>query len=676
MNDDKDSDLIEVNLDDDEAEWNAFLHMQEADAPVAKRAEKDAPPDDLSPEDEAVLIAAQDCVSDPNTFPEEYDWAFAAVLATENPEVISRFGAFVEHLVGQEPDGKKDAAHMEGRVAVLREVHRLGRTHQQTYWIRPKDVRSTDVRASAEALPTPTLNRNQISGLRHRAKQFLKAGQEPPKELLEKLGVKHWSELKFKGFEAPPIGGGKKEGPEPDTNKKGEEEKEKGGGGGKAGGYSELGGLNRNQISGLRHRIRQILAANGQVPDSILKRFGAKDLDHLNEKFTKAGISPIKHPGGEPKPPVEKKPEPEPEPKPEPVKPPEPKPEPVKPPEPKPEPPVEDPDFPDVPVEKAPPPGDQVFNKFVGKLVPAGPRVFLRKNQAVLKEMGETVIGLVGQPIMPKQTRLPDGAAAQKGITEIASKGLRAGVAGTYYPSSGTILLAPSYAAGLSMDKHTAALRSSKVLLHEMMHGASNQTYDYATKDGQSMEEATTEILAQHYAGHFYKAFRPNTPPSEADVVQVERALAGTLFTNTMLDRHAPEGSGGRKITDARSMAYQSWCEGFANMVAVVDNHPIDDRNHDMKKFSDHVAARAIQAKRRTDYDGNIRAKRAPKSRWGLFSKVLLNRYKIPDDKRRSVGTRFNNLLSDFVAGRGDMKEQSPALLRRGIDEIVKEFGK
>ena len=176
-------------------------------------------------------------------------------------------------------------------------------------------------------------------------------------------------------------------------------------------------------------------------------------------------------------------------------------------------------------------------------------------------------------------------------------------------------------------------------MLHEQFHGASNPAYLYE-RHGLALEEASTELLAQHYEAKYIKALGlKDRGPKE-----------GPLFK---------EGPDGPAAT--RQVGYPKFVESFARLVAYVDDVQAGGAD-----FDRHVAGRALQVKKAKGMPGQD-------ERVGLLVRPVLDRRGIKPTQPGYEAIRGNlsDLFADFMERKGHVKDGRIADLDAWVSHIV-----
>jgi len=256
--------------------------------------------------------------------------------------------------------------------------------------------------------------------------------------------------------------------------------------------------------------------------------------------------------------------------------------------------------------------------------------LFFADNDAELKRASaELVCGLTG-----------------KGFTVVTHKvnyNLPPGVAGQY--NWGPVELRPDIAKRIRDVIVRGAVRTPRednaieILLHEQFHAASTPDYRY-TGNRIAMEEATTEILAQHYNRRYQARLGLHNslghePPMFADV-------------------------DGKPVL-SRMTAYPNFVKSFAQLVSYVDGVSAAD-----PAFERHVAGRALQVKRLPAYEGDDH-------RYGLFTRGILDKHGIKGNhpEYTRIVDNVSRMLHDYMLSETAVPERI-ADLDRWVGRIVK----
>jgi SPP1 gp7 family putative phage head morphogenesis protein len=250
---------------------------------------------------------------------------------------------------------------------------------------------------------------------------------------------------------------------------------------------------------------------------------------------------------------------------------------------------------------------------------------FLNANRSAFKKAAGHVQHALAQP---------DAAGVEKVISENLKDVGGNTVLGLYNSSTKAVHLAPEIATALVKAirrgfRTSADMDTSRVMLHEMMHGLSHR---YTFKRGwgyddarAGIEEATTELLAQHYNAPF-----------------VEKVLGAKVLhhNDTPLFEGAPGPRG--TVAATRPVAYMREVEGFASMVAYVDE--LDVLGMSGRELADHIAGRALQVKALPGDD--VAPGDSP--RWGMFSSAILKRNSVATDhpKAAAMGREISEALA------------------------------
>jgi hypothetical protein len=140
---------------------------------------------------------------------------------------------------------------------------------------------------------------------------------------------------------------------------------------------------------------------------------------------------------------------------------------------------------------------------------------------------------------------------------------------------------------------HKDSVPSFKMALHEMMHGASGQ-YKYDTHDRRFIEEATTEVLAQHYMPQVLKHSH-----------DIDLSYYGGGHENPLV---RIDSKTGETYLD-RPVSYHGWVDKFAKVVAHIEgldepakldetgHYSGDEHDEKERKLSHMVAWYALKMK-------------------------------------------------------------------------------
>jgi SPP1 gp7 family putative phage head morphogenesis protein len=234
------------------------------------------------------------------------------------------------------------------------------------------------------------------------------------------------------------------------------------------------------------------------------------------------------------------------------------------------------------------------------------------------------------------------------------------GAIGSYL--RGRVRLSPKIGKGLKDAIAKGAIQTAeemdsvRVLVHEQFHGASHPQHDYeasgttagaARVAGTVMEEATTELLAQHYSRDYAR----DALHLKVDVQQ------RPLF--------AMAGEVGPEL--GRPVAYGSWVRGFARLAAFADEGLLDLAP---EAFEREVAGRAIQAKALNGR--TVRSAGLVSERYGLFMTQVFDRYGIaPGKAADALGMELHDVFADFIQGRAAFAEQRIPDLKAAVDGIL-----
>jgi hypothetical protein len=125
------------------------------------------------------------------------------------------------------------------------------------------------------------------------------------------------------------------------------------------------------------------------------------------------------------------------------------------------------------------------------------------------------------------------------------------------------------------------------VYLHEAMHGAS-QYHDYDSDSAKALEEATTEILAQHYTPEFIRHIlgSDRTPWKWGDgggLLHAENSYDKDDYPGGVYPDDLPEGAKRPQLIQARrACAYVGWVQRFGALVAHIEG--LDDPTYSDNK--------------------------------------------------------------------------------------------
>jgi len=194
--------------------------------------------------------------------------------------------------------------------------------------------------------------------------------------------------------------------------------------------------------------------------------------------------------------------------------------------------------------------------------------------------------------------------------------------AGEYNRSIGLIQITPSvaidvYKAVTEKKVRDWTMDGVRVVVHESMHHASN-IFQYegtligeegernaAYRPNAALEEATTELLAQHCV---------------RDVSENLLGLPVTGTTEPIFERvEDPFGNYEWAVPSGQPVSYKQYVERFANLIAYADGLD-DDKTISNQEFQDHIAARALEIKQKAQLP-------ADDQRWGAIANRVLDKF-------------------------------------------------
>jgi 3'-phosphoadenosine 5'-phosphosulfate sulfotransferase (PAPS reductase)/FAD synthetase len=157
---------------------------------------------------------------------------------------------------------------------------------------------------------------------------------------------------------------------------------------------------------------------------------------------------------------------------------------------------------------------------------------------------------------------------------------------GGYFDKKKGITLSLDHAAGFHRGVGEALRNAVRVLLHESMHAASNDNLyepsDWPWRPRAALEEATTEILAQHLTNDFVRPLGAFiTDPTPHQLFSMHEGFAGMV---AQVDRYD-------------STSYLSYVTKFAGMAMVVDGLTELKTPMSPVEISNHIAGRAWEVK-------------------------------------------------------------------------------
>jgi hypothetical protein len=479
-------------------------------------------------------------------------------------------------------EDEEDERRMAGRrgelVAVERDVHTAGgATFKRHYWVSPADVKPTDRVVSHK--DEPILSRHPYHHqMRTRAKAYLTAGKEVPQELLHKLGVKHVDELKLGAVSKKPPGPGEPKPPEGE------------------------GFVKPPYYHQMRSRAKRYVLAGKPVPPALLAKLGVKHVDELGLKgVPKAGEPPIK-------------------------------------PAPK-EPPPKGPAL--TPTEaqqfKSPVPVDKAKDLDV-KFTPLSKQLGDDDKATLEAAWGKLNEDFKAAPSAPPETA--SDLRPPSSWSVLSGGGLKRTYAGDYNRQMGQMRLQPNYHRDIAKLVADGGLTTSisqipamKVFLHEALHARSSVRASWSSPAGKALEEATTEITANHFlhrmlADGTVKLGDPHHASSAEKMgITVDH---GTMMS---LAPHALAGAAAHNILEPnRHVSYPGYVAAFSAAVAAIDGHNILQVARTAQGTADFnraVAVRAMQVKAR---DGTYYANPADDNRIGTMARMALDRAGIKED--------------------------------------------